>query len=359
MKKLSLLILIVLGIFLVGCQKETIKIGYIGPLTGDVAAVGQGHQKVLQLAIEELNSQGENVEIIFEDGNCDGKRAVTAIHKLINIDGVKYIIGGQCSSETLSTAPIAETNKVLMISPLSSNPAITNSGDYIFRVYPSDNYQGKFTANYIKNELGLNDVAVLSCLDDWCKGLKEVFTSEFETLGGTVVESQEFERGTSDLKTQLTKIKKANPEIIFMAAYTESTITAFKQSKELGINTPFFGGDSWAETTIWERTEGFNEGKRYVVPYFTEAKQFNQKYHAKYGADANIVLASLQTYDSLMILLDAIKENGDDSTKVKDYLYDLDYNGLSGKISFDNNGDLVLAKYSVMQMQNGKLTTIN
>ena len=232
MKKSSLLILITLGILLVGCQKETLKIGYIGPLTGDVAAVGQGHQKVLQMAVEELNSQGQNIEVIFEDGKCDGKEAVSAINKLINVDGVKYVIGGQCSSETLGAAPIAEQNKVVMISPLSSNPAVTDAGDYIFRVYPSDNYQGKFAAKYMKEELGVSEVATLSCLDDWCKGLKDVFVSEFESLGGNVIEIQEFEKGSSDLKTQLTKIKRKNPEMIFMAGFTESAITAFKQSKE-------------------------------------------------------------------------------------------------------------------------------
>lgn len=359
MQKLILLILIILGILLVGCQKETLKIGYVGPLTGDVAAVGLGHQKVLELGVEELNANGANIEIIFEDGQCDGKEAVNAINKLINVDGVKYIIGGQCSSETLGMAPIAELNKVVMISPLSSNPAVTNAGDYIFRVYPSDSYQGKVAAEYLINE-GYNQVATLNCLNDWCKGLNNAFIEEFTQLDGKIVEKQEFERGSSDLKTQLTKIKKAKPEIVYMAAHTESTITAFKQAKELGLDVKFFGGDAWGETTIWERTKGFNEGHTYTIPYTEEGEQFNQKYYAKYGADETIVMASLQTYDSLMIFSEALNAVSDDSTKVKEYLYNMEpFNGLSGKISFDENGDLVGARYSVMQMQDGKIVVIN
>ncbi|MFA6269497.1 MAG: ABC transporter substrate-binding protein, partial [archaeon] len=154
--------------------KETIKIGYLGPLTGDMASIGEGQLKAVLLAVDEINSKGgingAKIELIAEDGTCDGKAAITAMTKLVEVDNVKYVVGGQCSSETIAAAPLAEKNKVLLLSPLSSNPNITTMGDYIFRNYPSDSYQGKIAAEYVANTMHLKKAAILSCLSDYCVG---------------------------------------------------------------------------------------------------------------------------------------------------------------------------------------------
>jgi branched-chain amino acid transport system substrate-binding protein len=337
-------------------SKETIKIGYLGPLTGDVAAIGQGQQKAIMLAVEEINSaggiNGRQIEMIYEDGKCNGADAATATNKLVNVDGVKYIVGGQCSSETLAAAPIAESSKVVLISPLSSNPAITNSGDFIFRVYPSDSFQGKVAAEYAYNNLKARNVAVLSCLDDWCKGLSTVFKNEFVSLGGKIVESQEFEKTSNDLKTQLTKIKTSNPDLIYMPSYTEATVVGLKQAKELGIDTKFLGGDAWDDKTIWDNTKGLAEGDMYLVPKSPINADFDNRFHKEFGENQSIVLAALNNYDAVYIFKQVISQVGDDSIKVKNALYNLKYSGLSGDIAFDSNGDLKSANYDVKIIRN-------
>src|SRR3989344_5758192 len=155
MKNKLILILAILGlIFIIACgNKENIRIGFIGPLSGDVASIGQSVKAAIELGVEEVNQaggiNGQPLEVIYEDGKCGPKDSTDAANKLINIDKVPVIIGGGCSSETLAAAPIAETSKVTLLSYCSSNPKITESGDYIFRTYPSDAFQGKVAAEKI------------------------------------------------------------------------------------------------------------------------------------------------------------------------------------------------------------------
>ena len=162
-----------------GCSKSgkeaggenTIRIGSVGPLTSDLAYIGENMKAAVELASDEINSaggiKGKKIEIIYEDGKCDPKEAANAANKLINIDKVTAIIGGLCSSETLAMAPLAEKSKVILLSAGSTNPGITNAGDYIFRNVPSDSFQGVYAARYVKTRLNKNRVALLKCLSDW------------------------------------------------------------------------------------------------------------------------------------------------------------------------------------------------
>jgi branched-chain amino acid transport system substrate-binding protein len=148
-----------------GIAEETIKIGFIGPLTGDTAVVGESALASAQIAIKEINDAGgilgKQVELIIEDGKCRGQDATVAANKLIHIDQVSSIVGGVCSSETIAAAPIAEKAGIVMISPGSSNPSITHAGEYIFRTYPSDSFQGKEAATYLY-EKGYRKVAIFT-----------------------------------------------------------------------------------------------------------------------------------------------------------------------------------------------------
>jgi len=335
---------------------ESIKIGYIGAFTGDMAAMGLGEQKAAMLAVDEINKaggiNGRPIEMIYEDSKCNAGVAASAANKLINVDGVKYILGGLCSSETLAIAPIAESSKVVVISPVSSNPAISNAGDYTFRVYPSDAFQGKVAAEFAFNNLSARKVAVLSCISDYCSGLAEVFKRNFVALGGQVVSTQEFEQTSRDLKTQLAVIKDSNPDLIYSLAYTDSSIAFLQQAEELGINVTFFGGDTWGEYTIWNNTRGIADGSMYLVPKTVSNKDFENRLNAKFGGPQELVLAALNTYDIVYIYKTIISAVGDDSEAVKNALYALDYKGLSGHVTFDSNGDLKTAEYDVMIVRN-------
>ena len=211
------------GYFIMKSQSSNsngpIKIGFIAPLTGDAASVGLNEQSAVELAVGEVNKaggiNGRPIEMIYEDGQCSGAPASDAANALINIDKVPVILGGACSAETMSFTSAAEQSKTVVLSPCSSNPDITNAGDYIFRDYPSDNYQGTFAANYIFTTLGKKKIAVLYTQDDWATGIRAVFESEFQKLGGTIVADESVQKSSTDLRDQLTKIKTANPELIY------------------------------------------------------------------------------------------------------------------------------------------------
>jgi branched-chain amino acid transport system substrate-binding protein len=166
-------------------QQDTtpIKIGWLGPLTGDVSSVGTADKQAGEIAVKEINDaggiNGRPLEVVYEDGFCDSKTASNAGNKLINIDKVVAIIGGFCSGETLAVAPTAEQNKVVMISPASTAPSISTAGDYIFRDVPSDSYQGKHAANFVYNTLGKRKAAVLYASVDYTQGLADVFSDEY------------------------------------------------------------------------------------------------------------------------------------------------------------------------------------
>ncbi len=360
--------IIILGIALLvalsGCATETtegpIKIGNIGPLTGDVAFLGVNVKVAVGTAIEEINAEGgingRLLEGIYEDGGCGPKEGANAANKLINIDGVDFIIGGLCSGETLGAAPIAEEAGVVLFSPTSSNPDITNSGDYIFRSYPSDAFQGKVAAEYVLNDLAGEKIAIMNCQGDWCVGVKNVFKEHLLSIGGNIVAEEDFAQGSVDLRSQLTKVKDSDPDVVYILSYTQSGVALLTQMKELGIDAKVLGGDSWADDTLWEQAASAGDGARFLVPSTPPSEEFDAKMKAK-GIEAS--LGTQQGYDNVMILADIFREFGTNPVVVKEALYNVkDYQGFSGVITIDSNGDLEKAVYDVKEANNGVAAVI-
>lgn len=187
------IILIIVGVSYFGknskqsAVKEPIKIGFVGPLSGEGASFGETEKNATELALQDINADPKSpkFEVVYEDGKCNGKDATSAIQKLISIDNVKIILGGTCSSETLAMAPIAEQNKVLMLSAFSSNPAITNAGDYIFRNSPKDTDVAYLDADTIAKLY--KKVALISENTDYSQGVREVMKKVFTEKGIIVV----------------------------------------------------------------------------------------------------------------------------------------------------------------------------
>lgn len=357
-----IIILIVIGLVWTSQgknEKGDIKIGLIGPLTGDVATVGQGTKSAVELAISEINSaggvNGRMLRLIAEDGKCDGKESVSAATKLINIDNVDAIIGGGCSSESVAAAPIAEKAKVVMLSPLSSSPALTTAGDYIFRDYPSDSFQGVKAADFAVNTLKSKKVAVLSCMSDWCQGIQQVFKDKVVSLGATVVADEKYDdKTTKDLKTQLTKIKSANPDLVYFLGYTDGTVIGLRQAKEIGLNAKFLGGDAWGDPKIISSAGSNAEGIMYTIPVSVSNSTFDSALE-KLTNSKEVTIGARESYDAVKILAQVMKEVGTNSTKMKNALYKIQgYQGVSGSISFDQNGDLSSASYDVKIVKDGK-----
>lgn len=353
-------VVIILGVYFSSgkTEKGDIKIGFVAPLTGDVAGVGQSMKTAAELAISEINANGgvngRNLVLVAEDGKCDGKEAVTAVIKLVNLDKVTSIVGGACSSETVASAPIAEKAGVVMLSPLSSNPSITTAGDYIFRNYASDSFQGVKAAEFAVNTLKSKNIAIMSCMSDWCQGIQQVFKDKAVSLGATIVAEEKYDdKAAKDLKTQLTKIKAANPDLVYFLGYTDGTIIGLKQAKELGLNAKMLGGDAWGDPKVVTGAGASAEGVMYLTPTSVESKNFVDAY-TKYSAGKEITVGARESYDAVKILAQVMNKVGTDSAKVKDALYGVqNYQGVSGNISFDKNGDLVSASYDIKVVKGG------
>ena len=338
---------------------QTIKIGFIGPLTGDASSYGIMDRNAVILAVEDINEaggvNGKTLELIAEDGKCTGKEAVTAATKLIDVDKVKIIAGGSCSSETLGIAPLAESNEVIVFSSLSSSPEITNAGDYVFRNYQSDAIQGVQVAEIISS--GYRRAAVLSENTDYAQGLRGVFKSEFARLGGIVVADEVYDQSAKDMRTQLSKIKDAVPEAIFLAPQAGSQGgIAMKQALELGITAPMFAaipvGFDWLEAA-GNAAEGL---------VYLDAPEVNQsdtrqadllaRYRERFGEPV-WPYAVFLGYDRTQILAEALRECGEDTGCIKQWIYDNEYSGIGMTYQFDSNGDVTSSIINAKQIVNG------
>lgn len=338
---------------------KPIKIGSLSPLTGDVANLGIGQRNGVELAVEGINAKdgvgGSKLEVVYEDGKCAGKEATTAAQKLVNVDKVFAIVGGLCSSETLAASKITDAAKVIMISPCSSNPSVTDAGDYVFRDYPSDSFQGKVAAEHAYNDWKAKKAAVLYENKDYPLGLANTFEARFKELGGEVVAKEAADPEPKDLRPQLTKIKAASPDLVYLIAYTQGTSVGLQQAAELGITAKILGGDSADDPKILEAAKQAAEGFVWSVPKVPESSEydaFKQAYKKKYDGDP--LLCGAQAYDAVNILAWAIgRAGGTDAGKVKDALYSLKaYKGASGTIEFDKNGDLLSATYEFKAIRN-------
>jgi len=332
---ISFLSLLIIFSFMLpsGCAKreKVIKIGVILPLTGEAAKYGQSAKRGLDLALEEINAsgrlRGKKLSLIYEDSKADPKEGVNAIQKLITIHKVPAIIGAMASSVTLAIAPIAEKNKVVLLSPASSAPKITYAGD-----------------DYIWNETSYRSIAIIYINNDYGIGLKRAFEKRFTELGGKVIISEPYEFGSTDFRTQISKVKNANPDAIYIIGYGEMG-RLLLQAKETGLNKPFFSCIMFEDPDILKIAGEAAEGVIYTFPSYDPKSQekqirdFVKDFKKKYGQIPDGFAAN--SYDALKILALAIKKGGEDSEGIKDSLYTVtDFPGVTGKTSFDANGDV-------------------
>lgn len=341
-------------------ENGDILLGAILPLTGDAAEIGQSNRQAIELAVEQINAaggiNGRNLKVLFEDGRCSAEPSANAANKLVNVDKVTAIVGGVCSSETLAIAPIAEAAGVPEISQTSSNPAITNAGDYIFRVYPSDSFQGKVAAEYAFNKLGARKIAFLNIQNDWAVGLTGVFERRFTELGGQIVAKEQMLPDAKDVKAQLTKVRDSAPDLIYMPAMTNTTVVALQQASELGIQTQKLGGDGQDDPAIVSQLGATGNGFKYTVVKSNDAQSFVDGMNAKGNS---LAIGASQAYDAVFLLANAMKTAGTDGAKIKDELYKVKaYPGASGTIGFDEHGDLLTAAYSVKEYNEGELSLV-
>jgi len=264
---------------------------------------------------------------------------------LITIDKVAVIIGGMPSSVTLAIASICEKNKIILMSPGSSSPAITNAGDYIFRNWPSDNFEGTAMAKYAVDH-GFKRAAVLHINNEYGLGIENIFKEEFSKLGGEVLVTDTYMQGSSDMRPQLTKIKKYNPDVIYLVGHAKENGHVVKQARDLNIKTQILGTVGIEGPDLLNIAGESAEGLVYTAPAFDPdnpdpiVKSYQDAYLKKYGKKSEIFAAT--AYDAMKIIAFMIEKYGYNPDSIKDGLYKLkDYPGVSGVTTFDQNGDVV------------------
>lgn len=332
-------------------EGSTIKIGEYASLTGKEAAFGQSSHKGTQLAIDELNAAGgilgKPIEFVYEDNRSTPGESATIAKKLITRDKVVAILGEVASGRSLEAGPIAQANKVPMISPSSTNPKVTEVGDYIFRACFTDPFQGRLLAEFAQRSLKAKRVAVFSDVSaPYSVGLAQYFREPFAANGGQIVSEQKYTGGDKDFRAQLTVIKNTQPDAIMVPGYYTDVGLIVAQARQLGITVPLFGGDGWEAPELLEIAGAAAlEGTFYSTHFSPDntdplAQKFVADFKSKYNGETPDAMAALG-YDSVMILADAIKRAGTtDGPKLRDALAATkDLPGATGGTTFDANRD--------------------
>ncbi|HTX71368.1 MAG TPA: ABC transporter substrate-binding protein [Rectinemataceae bacterium] len=352
-----------------GGSKEVV-VGAVGPVTGAAATFGISTKNGDQLAVDEWNAKGgvlgKQIKMVFADDKGDPAEGATVYTKLIQQDKAVAIVGTVMSKVSLAGAPICQAAKVPMVATASTNPKVTQVGDYIFRACFIDPFQGTVGANFAFNNLkAKNAAAIFDVGNDYTKGLAEFFKAQFEKLGGKVVDYEAHDTGITDFKAQLTKIVKAKPDIIYCSDYYNDVALIAKQARELGFKGPMLGGDGWDSPDLTKIGGAAVEGCYFTNHYSKDdtrpvVQDFVKKYQAKYNdvPDALAVLA----YDAMNLTLNAIKTAGKtDGAAIKDALAASDFNAVTGEIKFDADRNPIKSAV-IIKIQNGQQvyeTTVN
>lgn len=346
-----------------GSGTGPIVVGYYGDLSGRTSSFGQSTKNGAEMAADEINKaggiDGRTIQIIVEDDQGEPNKAATVVTKLINQDKVMAILGEVASSNSLAAAPKAQEAKVPMISPSSTNPAVTQVGDYIFRVCFIDPFQGEVMAKFAANNLKAKRAAILYDFNsDYSRGLFEFFKRSFTSLGGQIVLEKSYTQGDRDFSGQLTAIRSANPDVIYVPGYYGEVGVISNQTKQLGIKAPLLGGDGWDAPQLWQ-LGGASLNGNYISNHYSvdDPSPAIQKFVADYKARYNIppdALAALG-YDSMKVLADAIKRAGStENAKLRDAIAQTkDFPGVTGKISIDKDRNAVKPAV-VLKLENSK-----
>ena len=353
-KKYSILIsvLLIFTMLITACSsgstgtpaKETIKIGWIGSLTGDQAVWRTCESNTVKMLIEEVNAAGgilgKQVEGIYYDTKGDAAEAVNATKRLASQDKVVAIIGPNASGQAIAISSVLEEYKVPDISTVGTNPKVTVADDgsvkeFNFRVCFIDPYQGGVAAGYAYDRLGLRNAAVLyDVASDYSQGFTEFFEKTFTEKGGKIVAKEGFKEGDVEFKPQLSKIKDANPDMILMPYYYKEVALSANQARELGIDAVLMGGDGWPSEQLMTMAADAIEGS-YIVNHLDfndpEVKPLQDKYNAKYNLPME--LNGYMAHDAFLLLQAAIEDAGvADPVKITESLTKVTVQGVTGTI---------------------------
>ncbi len=353
------------GMLFAAPKSNNIRVGGIAPLSGAVAVYGVECKNGIDLAIAEINAaggiNGQKIEFICEDDEGDAAKSVSAYKKLITKDKARIIIGSLTSGCTIAITKQAQANKVLQIAPAATAVNVTDAGNYIFRACFIDPFQGRVGGKFASENLGAKKAAILYDIgNDYSVGLTDNFVSEFTKNGGTIVAKESYGAGEKDFNAIITKVKAANPDVVYLPDYYSTVALIAKQLRAQGVNTPIVGADGWDGLT--ENADDSVLNGYYSNHYAEDSdspavQKFVKNFEAKYGKKPNSFAAL--GYDSVYMLKDAILKAGTstDIAKIREALEATDADYVTGHIKFDEKRNPIKSAVMVkMVKENGKLS---
>ncbi|AOT68492.1 ABC transporter substrate-binding protein [Geosporobacter ferrireducens] len=328
--------------------QEIVKVGWIGSLSGDQAVWGQCELNTVKMMFEEINEKGgllgKKVEVVGYDTRGDATEAVNAVKRLTAQDKVVAIIGPNASGQAIAVSSVLEEMKVADIATVATNPKVTVVDDKVkpfnFRVCFIDPYQGAVAAGYATEVLGFKKAAILyDVADDYSQGLTEFFEKYFVEKGGQIVAKEAFKFGDVDFRPQLSKIKEAKPEVIFMPYFFKEVALSANQARELGIDAVLMGGDGWPSDVLLEMAKDAVEGSYFVNHLDFEdpdVQDFKAAYRTKYNSP--VELNGYLAYDAVKLLEAAVNNaNSLDSVAIRDALETASVKGITGQITISKD----------------------
>jgi branched-chain amino acid transport system substrate-binding protein len=342
----------------------SIIVGYYGDLSGRTSNFGQSTMNGAMMAVDEINRaggiNGRRIQFLVEDDQGRPEQAATVVTKLINQDKAHALLGEVASGNTLAAAPKAQAARIPMITPSSTADSVTGVGDYIFRVCYTDSFQGEAMAKFAANTLKAKRAAILLDFNSpYSRGLTKVFKDNFTKLGGEVVTEQSYTQGDRDYKGQLTSIRPANPEVIFIPGYYGEVGVIAKQAKELGITQPLLGTDGWDAPQLFELGGEALNGSFMSSHYSVDdpsptIQKFVADYKARHHGLVPDALAALG-YDAMNVLADAIRRAGTtDGPKLRDAIAQTNnFAGVTGIITINAERNAI-KPIVVLRLENGK-----
>lgn len=357
----------ILLLSVIGCSKsdEKIDVGVISPFSGDGAIYGEHLKNGFEVALEEIKNDYPDIydklNIIYEDDKLNSSTAVNAYKKLVDVDKVKLIIGAFTSNTTLAITPLTSQDSVLLITPTATNYKIKNAGEFVYRICPSDAQQGRILAEYSVNKLGAKTASVLFMNTDYGEGLRENFTAIFEKLGGKILSSDGFPQNETNFRTQLTKIRKLNPDIIFLPSNWKEAANAVNQAKQYKVTNQIICTDGTYEQDFLSLTKGASE--EIIITSFSwgegDAKSFaadfKKRFREKFGKDPNGY--SALCFDAMMLVGKLLFTSDYQVSNMKTALDTIQYHGVTGLTKFDEFGE-VNKSFGIFRIENNQFVKI-
>jgi branched-chain amino acid transport system substrate-binding protein len=328
---------------LAGEAEEKIKLGEVNPITGAIGQYGTTCHQGIKLAVDQANAEGglsgRLIELITEDNQSKPGQTSTIVRKFITQDKVVAIIGDLTSSATMEGGPIAQQAKIPMVTPLATNPKVTQIGNYIFRVCFIDEFQGRVMARFARETLKASKAALLTDVkQDYSVGLSGFFKETFTEGGPTVVREQSYASGDTDFRAQLSAIKAAHPDVVFLPGYYPEVSVILKQARQLGLTIPFIGCEAWDNPTLVQIAGPAANGCYFSNQFSADdpapiVQEFDKQYLAVYGVKPDNFAAL--GYDAAHVVLEAIRRSAGTDGIREALASTKDFPGVSGQITID------------------------